>query len=121
MTQPTPEPTATFPQVARFLLAALIAVATYFIAGDYIHIGESERTVISSVTILLASVSIVPLKPEDIKMSATVAVVLTVVAILLNYVIVSVADLDPVLRGILAAVLAFAASVGIVPPQVARR
>lgn len=121
MTKATPEPTATFPQIARFVLAALIAIVTYFVAGDFIHIGESERAVISSVTVLLASVGIVPLKPEDIKMSATVAVVLTVVAILLNYVVVAVVDLEPVVRGVLAAVLAFAASIGIVPPQVARR
>lgn len=116
-----PTPAATFPQIARFALAVLVALVTYFVAGDYIHIGEAERAVISSITLLLASVGIVPLKPEDIKMSAAVAVVLTVVAILLNYVIISVADLEPVLRGILAALLAFASSLGIVPPQVARR
>lgn len=121
MTPNTPEPTATFPQAARIGLGILIALVTYFVAGDYVHIGESERTVISSVVVLLGSVGIVPPRPGEIRMSVAVATVLTVVAILLNYIIVDVVDLDAVLRGILAAVLAFAASVGIVPPQVQRR
>ena len=107
----------TFPAVARIVLGAIIGLVTYFVAGDYINIGEAERTLISSVVVLLGSVGIVPPKPEDVKMSQTVSILLTIAALVLNYVLNTVVEMDDLLRGILLAVLAFASSVGITPPQ----
>ncbi len=109
-----------FPAWARIALGVLVALVTYFVAGDYIHIGEAERTVISSFVLLLSTVGIVPPSPGSLRMSAAVAVSLTATAIVLNYVVVSVADLEPVLRGVLASLLAFLGSVGITPPQAQR-
>ena len=107
----------TFPALARVLLGALVALVTYFVAGDYINIGEDERALISGVVVLLGSVGIVPPRPEDIHMSQTVSILLTIVALVISYLLNAVVDLDDVLRGILLAVLAFGSSVGITPPQ----
>jgi hypothetical protein len=106
----------TFPSWARIALGALVALVTYFVAGDFINIGEAERTLISSVVVLLGSVGVVPPRPEDIRMSQTVSVVLTILALVISYLLNTLID-DDLVRGILLAVLALGSSIGITPPQ----
>lgn len=109
-----------FPSWARLALGCVVALLGYLVAGDAIHISEEIRGVITSLTLLLASAGIVPPRPGDIKLNSTVSLFLTVLVIVAGYLLNTVADLEPVVRGLIVAGVALASSLGIVPPQASR-
>lgn len=106
-----------FPAWARIALGCVVALVGYLVAGDAIHISEGMRGLISSLTLLLASAGIVPPKPSDIRLSQTTSLFLTAVVIVAGYVLNTLVDLEPIIRGLIIAALALASSIGIVPPQ----
>src|SRR5687768_6761704 len=117
----TPVVPPVFPNWARLALGLLVGLASVFVTSDFIRIGENERLLISSVVIVLGSAGIVPPSPSSFRMSPAVSIALSLLALLLNYLIVAVFVDDLTVQGILAGLVAFAATVGIVPPQVPRR
>lgn len=108
---------ARFPAWARIALGFLVAFVTFLINGDSFHIEPDARALISSLIMIVATAGIVPPTPDTIKISPTVSLLLTVAVVVGNYVLVAVVDLDLLLQGILTALLALAASIGITPPQ----
>jgi hypothetical protein len=114
-TVPYPGPVL-FPRWARFALGALVAITGYVIAGDIIQIGDAERAVLSSLILVFASAGIVPPSPKDLMLSPGVRLGLGIVVVALGYLLNTV--IEPDLNWLrIVAVLAFAASLGLTPPQ----
>lgn len=109
-----------FPAWARLALGLLVAGLGYLVAGE-LHVAEELRGGIAAITLLLASVGVVPPNPADLpKLSPQLRFLLTALVTAAAYVV-NTLSIDPTPRGLLVAVLALAASVGIVPPMVQRR
>ena len=111
----------TFPSWARIALGLLVAFITFLLTGGVFNIPEDARALIASLVALVASAGIVPPKPGEVRLPQAVSLALTAVAIILTYLLNSAFGLDEILRGILTALVALLASIGITPPQVARR
>lgn len=110
-----------FPAWARITLGLIVALLGYLVAGE-LHVDQELRGAIAALTALLASVGIVPPKPGELPtLSPQLGFLLTAVATAGAYVVNTVGDVDPTVRGLIVAALALAASVGIVPPMAARR
>jgi hypothetical protein len=110
-----------FSPTARLLLGLLVAGLGYLVAGE-LHVSEELRGGIAALTALLASVGIIPPKPgEWPTLSPQLSFLLTGVATAGAYVVNTIGDIDPTVRGLVVAALALAASVGIVPPLAMRR
>jgi hypothetical protein len=105
-----------FTPAVRLALGLLVALLGYLVAGE-LHVSEELRGGIAALTLLLASVGVVPPKPGDVpKLSPQVRFLLTALATAGAYVVNTLGDIDPTLRGLVVAALALGASVGIVPP-----
>lgn len=112
-----PEP-VTFPRWARLALGILVGITGYVIAGNIISIGDEERALLSSLILVFSSAGIVPPRPEDIRLTPTARLALAIGVVALGYLLNTVIEPDlNWLRGLLVAVLAFASSVGLTPPQ----
>jgi hypothetical protein len=107
-----------FPAWARLALGIVIGITTYVVAGEIIRIGDEERGLISSLLTLLAAAGFVPPSPGSIRLSPSANLLLAIGAVVLSYLLNTVIEPDAAwVRGVLVAVLAFGASIGIVPPQ----
>lgn len=107
----------TFPRWARIGLGLLVALLGYLVAGE-LHVSEELRGAIAALTLLLASSGIVPPTPGDLpNLSPQLRFVLTALVTAGGYVVNTVGSVDPTVRGVIVAVLALVASIGIVPPQ----
>ena len=107
-----------FPAWTRLALGVLVGITGYIIAGDIIRIGDEERALLSSMILVFSSAGIVPPRPEDIRLTPTVRLALAIGVVALGYLLNTVIEPDlNWLRGVLVAVLAFASSVGLTPPQ----
>lgn len=108
-----------FSASARLVLGLIVAGLGYLVAGE-LHVAEELRGAIAALALLLASVGVVPPKPGDLPaLSPQVRFGLTAVATGGAYVVNTIGDVEPTVRGVIVAALALAASVGIVPPQAA--
>lgn len=107
-----------FPDWARVLIAIGLAVATYF-ASSQTALDETTRGALATILVVVSAAGVVPPLPTAVAMSKPVAIALTVVVAVASYLINVSTSLDPDLRGVIVAVLAVLASVGIRPPQVA--
>lgn len=117
MTGTVPTPRVNFPSWARFALGAVIFLVQYLITGSFIHIGDEERGVISGLVVLFATSGVVPPTPGLIKISPGLNFVLMAVVILATYFANTLLDLEPLVRGLILGAVAFAASIGVTPPQ----
>lgn len=106
-----------FPSWVRIALGCLVAIVTYLVAGDYIHVDDSARALIASLVLLLGGAGVVTPNGQTFNLSPAVRFGLIIVAIVLTYILNSVIDLEPIVRGLLSAVLALLVSIGIAPPQ----
>lgn len=110
-----------FSPTARLLLGLIVAFLGYLVAGE-LHVPEELRGAIAALAALLASVGIVPPKPGDLPtLSPQLSFLFTGVATAGAYVVNTIGDIDPTVRGLVVAALALGASVGIVPPLAMRR
>jgi hypothetical protein len=108
-----------FPDWARVAIAVVLAVAA-FLASSQTALDEQTRGAIATGIALVSAAGVIPPLPATLAMPKVVAVGLTVLVVVVTYVLNVATSLDPDLRGIVVAVLAVLASVGIRPPQVAR-
>lgn len=108
-----------FPDWARVLIALVLAVAS-FLASSQTALDEQTRGAIATGIALVSSMGVIPPLPATLRMPRVVSIAATVVVVVVTYVLNVSASLDPDVRGIVVAVLAVLASVGIRPPQVAR-
>jgi hypothetical protein len=108
-----------FPNWARVAIAVVLAVASY-LASSQTALDEQTRGAIATGIALVSSIGVVPPLPATLEMPKVVAVGLTVLVVVVTYVLNVATSIDPDVRGIVVAVLAVLASVGIRPPQVAR-
>lgn len=108
-----------FPDWARVLIAVVLAVASY-LASSQTALDEQTRGAIATGIALVSAAGVIPPIPATVRMPAVVSVGLTIVVVVVTYVLNVATSLDPDLRGVVVAVLAVLASVGIRPPQVAR-
>lgn len=107
-----------FSPAVRLVLGLLVAGLGYLVAGELLHVSEELRGAIATLTVVLASVGVVPPKPGDLPvLSPQLRFVLVAIVAAAAYVVNVVVTVDPTLRGIIVALLALAGSVGIVPPQ----
>jgi hypothetical protein len=117
---PDPAPRVHFPAIARIGLGAGIFVIQFLVTGDYLHIEEAHRALIASLVALLGSVGIVPPVAGVIKISPGLNLVITAAVVVATYFVTTEADLEPIVRGLILSFGAFAASIGITPPQAQR-
>lgn len=105
----------------RLALGLLVGLLGFLVAGE-LHVSEELRGAIAALAALLGSVGVVPPKPDDFPHPGPqLGFLLTAVATAGAYVVNTVGDIDPTVRGLVVAVLALGASVGIVPPLAQRR
>lgn len=111
-------PVVSFPNWARVVLSLLLGLVGYLVAGRVLNEGLSA--LLSSLVMLVSAAGIVPPSTDLVaRLSPAVSLLLTVLVTVIAY-IVNVdllGDLGPTTEGIITAVLAFAASLGIRPPQ----
>lgn len=110
-----------FSPTARLLLGLIVAFLSFLVAGE-LHIDDELRGAIAALIMLLGSAGIVPPKPGDWPtLSPQFSFLLTAAATAGAYAVNTIGDIDPTVRGLIVAVLALGASVGIVPPAAMRR
>jgi hypothetical protein len=110
-----------FPNWARIGLGLVVAFLGY-LSGAEIIADEGIRSAIATGLVLFAAAGIVPPRASDLHMSKAVATALTVIAMTITAIInlpSVVGHIDGTVRGLIVALLATAAVVGIRPPQVA--
>lgn len=118
-TGPLGRVTDRFPDWARVVIALVLAVAAY-LASSQTALDEQTRGAIATGIALVSAAGVIPPLPATVRMPVWVSVALTVVVVLATYVVNVATSLDADVRGIVVAVLAVLASVGIRPPQVAK-
>lgn len=118
-TTPTGRVSDRFPNWARLLIAIVLAVASY-LASSQTALDEQTRGAIATGIALVSAAGVIPPLPATVKMPAVLSVGLTIVVAAATYVLNVSTTLDPDIRGVVVAVLAVLASVGIRPPQVAK-
>lgn len=110
-------PAVAFPNWARVVLSLVFTFAGYLVAGEVVN--EDLSALLSGLVLVLASAGVVPASPEIVRhITPQVGLVLTVVVTALAYLAnVDVIELGRTTEGIITAVLALVASLGITPPQ----
>jgi hypothetical protein len=108
-----------FPDWARVLIALVLAVASY-LASSQTALDETTRGAIATGIALVSAAGVIPPLPATLAMPKVLSIGLTVVVVVVTYVLNVSTSMDADVRGIVVAVLAVAASVGIRPPQVAK-
>jgi hypothetical protein len=108
-----------FPDWARVVIALILAVASY-LASSQTALDEQTRGAIATGIALVSAAGVIPPLPGTLSMPKAVSVGLTVAVAVVTYVLNVSVTINPDLRGVILAVLAVLASVGIRPPQVAR-
>ncbi len=101
----------------RFALGLVVAFLGYLVAGE-LNVDPQLQGLIAAVTALLASVGVVPPKPNELPAvlrSPGVGFALTAVATFAAYAVTTL-DMDMTFRGLLVALIALLGSVGVVPP-----
>jgi hypothetical protein len=106
-----------FPSWARLGLGVIVGVLGYLVVGE-LHASEQVTGGIAALVVLLGSAGIVPPTAETLPaLSPQARLALTAGVTVLAYVLEVVVTLDETVTAVLIAVLAFCASIGIVPPQ----
>ena len=118
---PGPTPAPVFSNAVRVGLGFLVAAANALLVSNFIHIGAAEAALISSIILVFGTYGIVAPTKDSVHMSQTAALLLSVVAIVANYLLVSVWNPEVGLLVACEIVLSLLSSLGITPPQVARR
>jgi hypothetical protein len=108
-----------FPDWARVLIAIVLAVASY-LASSQTALDEQTRAAISTGIALVSALGVVPPLPQTLKMPRALSIALTLAVGIVTYVLNVSVDMNPDVRGVILAVLAVLAAVGIRPPQVAK-
>lgn len=106
----------------RFVLGLIVAFLGYLVAGE-LSVDPQLQGAIAALTALLASVGVVPPKPDELPAvlrNPSVSFALTTVVTAGVYAVTTL-DMDVTLRGLIVAAIALLGSVGIVPPQAQRR
>ena len=108
-----------FPDSARVLIAIILAVASY-LASSQTAFDEQTRGALATAIALISATGVIPPLPQTLKMPRAVSVALTILVGVVTYLLNVSVSMDPDLRGVILAVLAVLAAVGIRPPQVAK-
>jgi len=108
-----------FPNWARVVIAIVLAVAAY-LASSQTALDEQTRGALATGIAIVSAIGVIPPLPATLAMPKVLSVGLTVLVVVASYVLNVSTSMDPDVRGIVLAVLAVLASVGIRPPQVAK-
>lgn len=110
--------TFSFPNWARILLGLVVGVLGFLLSGGVdLHVSEELRGLLAAISGALAAAGFVPPKPGSVLLPQAVRTALTVLVPLVLYAVNVLLNIDGTLRGVLAGVITFLASVLIVPPQ----
>jgi hypothetical protein len=118
---PTPVPVnpgVAFPNWARVLLSLIFGLAGYLVAGEVVD--QSLSALLAGLVLVLSSAGVVPPSPEIVKhITPQLGLVLTVVVTALAYIVNTpdIIEMSRTVQGLITAVLALFASLGITPPQ----
>jgi hypothetical protein len=110
-------PSVAFPNWARVVLSLIFTFAGYLVAAEVVN--QDLSALLAGLVLVLASAGVVPASPDIVRnISPQVGLLLTVLVTALAYVVnVDVVELSRTTEGIITAVLALIASLGITPPQ----